>query len=126
MERCGATAWITLSSSAHGICGGFWPRPSSLCQSCQDSIIATREYNFQEGQDDDPLTQGQVLDFKARSRSEQADEQQPQQFAGVPHPGARITRFAVSRQPDDIYDRDSPKDVIGRSMIREYGLPFLM
>ena len=43
-----------------------------------------------------------------------------------PHPGTRITRFAVSRQPDDIYDRDSPKDVIGRGMIREYELPFLM
>ena len=26
LGRCGAIAWITFSSSAHDICGEFWPR----------------------------------------------------------------------------------------------------
>ena len=78
LERCGATAWIMFLSSVRGISGEFWPRippttmkrgrtchwtrthrpgarstdmePSSLRRSFQDSIIATRGYDFQEGQ----------------------------------------------------------------------------
>src|SRR5271166_6261996 len=36
-------------------------------------------------ENDDLLTEGQVLSFKVRPRSEQPDQQPPSQFAGVPH-----------------------------------------
>jgi hypothetical protein len=54
-------------------------------------------------QHDDLLSQHQDLGFQRRARSEQLDDNPKNYSANIPQ---KIIRFCVSRQLDQIYDRD--------------------
>jgi hypothetical protein len=77
-------------------------------------------------QHDDLLPQHQDLGFQRRARSEQIDDNPKNYYAEIQH-SQKIIRFCVSRQLDEIYDRDRLPDdydvrdshgkVVGRIML---------